>query len=74
MAEHHGAETGVAAKMDYREHDKTYNLFLNLVKFGSVFVVSILLFMMVALLSSAGLIAAILTFLIVNAVGFYAMR
>lgn len=75
MAEHQqGYEINTPAKMDYKEHEKTYGLFLNLVKYGSVFVVSILLAMMVVLLASGGVIAGLLTFLAVNAVGYYAMR
>lgn len=74
MAEQQGYDTGTPAGMDYKEHQKTYGLFLNLVKYGSVFVVSVLMVMMVVLLADGGVIAGLATFLAVNAAGFYAMK
>lgn len=38
------------APMDYAEHEKTYQLFVGLTKWGTVAVVGILLFMAVTLL------------------------
>jgi hypothetical protein len=75
MAEHHGAsELGFADKMDYREHDKTYALFLNLVKFGSIWVAAILIGMLVGLITSAGLFAGIVAFAASGAVATYLMK
>ena len=75
MAEHHtGGELSFADKMDYREHDKTYALFLNLVKFGSIWVVAILIGMLVGLITSAGFFAGILAFLASGLVATYLMK
>ncbi|MCB8838936.1 aa3-type cytochrome c oxidase subunit IV [Aurantimonas sp. VKM B-3413] len=43
-------DTSSAAEMDYPEHEKTYNLFLGLVKWGAIGVVIILVFMALFLL------------------------
>jgi hypothetical protein len=75
MAEHHGGgELGFADKMDYREHDKTYALFLNLVKFGSIWVVAILIGMLVGLITSAGLFAGIIAFAVSGTVATFLMK
>ncbi|ODN68555.1 Bacterial aa3 type cytochrome c oxidase subunit IV [Methylobrevis pamukkalensis] len=42
MAEHGSA-------MDYAEHEKTYNLFIGLVKWGSIHVIAILILMAIFL-------------------------
>jgi hypothetical protein len=75
MADHHGSgELSFADKMDYPEHEKTYGLFLNLVKFGSIWVIAILVGMLVALLTSAGFFSGILAFLAFGAVATFLMK
>lgn len=74
MAEQHGYEIGTAAKMDYREHEKTYGLFLNLIKFGTIWIVAILLGMLVGLMASGGFIGGVGTFLVFGLVASYFMR
>jgi Bacterial aa3 type cytochrome c oxidase subunit IV len=48
MADNHAHETKSA--MDYNEHDKTYALFLAMVKYGSIAVTLILVLMALFLL------------------------
>lgn len=74
MAEEHGYDTSVAGKMDYSEHEKTYRLFIHLVKFGTIWIVAILLGMMVALMTSAGFLAGIATFVLFGAVASYLIK
>jgi hypothetical protein len=75
MAEHHtGGELSFADKMDYSEHDRTYALFLKLVKFGSIWVAAILIGMLVGLITSAGVIAGVLAFLICGSLATYLMK
>lgn len=64
MAEQQGYEIGAGAKMDYREHEKTYGLFLNLIKFGTIWVIAILLGMLVGLMAAGGFIGGVGTFLV----------
>jgi hypothetical protein len=49
MANHHAPSAGHPA-MDYAEHDKTFNLFLGLLKYVSAFVIVLLIFMAIFLL------------------------
>ena len=48
MADHQSSAGHPA--MDYAEHDKTYGLFVDLFKWGTVFCVGIVVFMAVTLL------------------------
>ena len=51
MAEHGGGyEVNTVVPMDYKEHVKTYSLFIQLIKYGMAVVVVILLFMVFFLL------------------------
>ena len=63
-----------AAEMDYPEHDKTYALFLAMFKWGSVFVVAVLVGMLVGLIMGSGVIASLFAFVVVLAVGYFALR
>ena len=75
MADHHGGgELSFADKMDYNEHEKTYSLFLKLVKFGSIWVAAILIGMLVGLITSAGFFAGILAFLVSGTVATFALK
>jgi hypothetical protein len=49
MAEH-AMEVGQATGNDYAEHDRTYRFFLGLVKWGTIFVVIVLILMAIFLL------------------------
>jgi hypothetical protein len=42
MAEHHAVSSDGHPDMDYAEHERTYRLFLGLLKYGSVGVVACL--------------------------------
>ena len=45
MADHAEVQYSTADGNDYREHEATYELFLQLMKWGLILVVAILLFM-----------------------------
>ena len=49
MSNHHDHSAG-HPDMDYAEHDKTYHMFINLAKYGTIFCVLLLVFMAVTLL------------------------
>lgn len=75
MAEHAPSgpvETG--AEMDYAEHDKTYNLFLGMAKYVSLFCAALLIAMAFGFYTSAGFFSATLLFLIICAVGAFILR
>lgn len=75
MADH--APTGpieTGAKMDYREHEKTYAGFLTLTKYGSLFCAALLAAMAFGFFTSAGFFSATLLLIGICAVGWYFLR
>ena len=50
MADHHATQDGGHPAMDYAEHEKTYNLFITLSKWGTIIVIAIMVFMAIVLL------------------------
>jgi len=50
MAEHDAAEIGTADGNDYAEHERTYDFFIGLVKWGTISIVVILALMATFLL------------------------
>ena len=70
----HAHTVTFADKMDYSEHDRTYERFLLLVKFGSIWVVAILIGMLVGLITSAGLFAGIIAFAVSGTVATFLMK
>ncbi|MCP8896095.1 aa3-type cytochrome c oxidase subunit IV [Shinella daejeonensis] len=74
MAEHHGGPAELGAPMDYPEHEKTYNFFINAAKFGTLFCVTILIAMAAAFFTSAGFFSALLLMIILNVLGYFILR
>lgn len=74
MAEHPTGPSQVGAPMDYAEHEKTYDLFIAGAKYGSLVIIALLIFMAVLFFTKAGFIASGIVFLIVCALGGYALR
>lgn len=70
MAETQNYDVDHPAEMDYREHEKTYELFLLVVRWGIVSVVAILAGMAVGLLAGGGAIGGFVTFLIILGIGY----
>ena len=54
MAEHHTGPVETGAPMDYAEHEKTYNLFVNASKYGTMFCVTLLIAMAAGFFTGAG--------------------
>ena len=75
MADHSPSgpvETGAA--MDYAEHEKTYNLFLGMAKYVSLFCVALLVSMAFGFFTPAGFFSSVVLFLIICAVGGFVLR
>ncbi|HEY5817813.1 MAG TPA: aa3-type cytochrome c oxidase subunit IV [Mesorhizobium sp.] len=75
MADHSPSgpvETGAA--MDYAEHEKTYNLFLGMAKYVSLFCVALLVSMAFGFFTTAGFFSSVVLFLIICAVGSFVLR
>ncbi|CAN7227721.1 aa3-type cytochrome c oxidase subunit IV [Pararhizobium sp. LjRoot235] len=74
MAEHHSGPVETGAPMDYSEHEKTYNFFLEAAKFGTLFCVALLIAMAAAFFTSAGFFTALVLFVLLNVAGFVLLR
>jgi len=59
MAEDLEYEPGARGEMDYREHRRTYQGFLWLVKYGTIAVIAILIAMLVGLIAGGGVISSV---------------
>lgn len=74
MAEHHSGPLETGAPMDYSEHEKTYNFFLEATKFGTLFCVALLVAMAAAFFTTAGFFTALVLFILLNVAGFVLLR
>jgi len=73
----HAAPSGpveVGASMDYEEHEKTYNGFLALAKYGSLAVVALMIAMAFAFYTTAGWFSGIILFVLIVALGVFLLR
>lgn len=57
------------AELDFEEHERTYHLFLNLAKYGTLFCVALLTSMAFGFFTPAGFISSLLLFIIIIAIG-----
>ncbi|MCY1666091.1 aa3-type cytochrome c oxidase subunit IV [Rhizobium sp. SL86] len=74
MDNHQTGPVETGAPMDYREHEKTYDMFLAGTKWGTMMVVVLLLAMVGGFYAGGGLLGGLLLFVILNAAGFYLLR
>jgi hypothetical protein len=74
MAEHHTGPVEVGATMDYKEHEHTYNMFIAATKYGSMFIIALLLGMTAGFFAGAGFLGGILVFLILLVAGIFLLR
>lgn len=64
----------LGAEMDYREHEKTYTLFLALAKWVAIICVALLIAMAFGFFTSAGFFSATILFFLICAVSGFALR
>ncbi|MBX3578846.1 MAG: aa3-type cytochrome c oxidase subunit IV [Rhizobiaceae bacterium] len=64
----------LGAAMDYAEHDKTYNLFLGLTKYGSIFCIALLAAMAFGFFTPAGFISSTILFVLICVLGAFLLR
>lgn len=64
----------LGAEMDYVEHEKTYEVFLAVVKYGSLITVAILVAMAFGFFTSAGFFSAAVLFILISVVGAFLLR
>lgn len=75
MAEHtSNGPVELGAEMDYPEHQRTYNIFLNLAKYGGLHVIALVIAMAFGFFTSAGFFSALILFILISAVGIWVLR
>ena len=74
MAEHHSGPVETGAPMDYREHEKTYNLFIAGTKYGAMAIIALLIGMAAGLLGHAGFFGGLLIFIVLLVLGAFVLR
>ena len=74
MSEHHTGPAELGAPMDYREHEKTYSLFINAAKYGTAMLVALMIGMAAGFFTAAGLFGGIVIFLVLSIAGVFLLR
>ncbi|MBB4952483.1 uncharacterized membrane protein YjjP (DUF1212 family) [Agrobacterium vitis] len=74
MSEHHSGPVETGAKMDYSEHEKTYDRFIAATKYGSAILVALMIAMAAGFFSAAGFLGGLAIFIILSAAGVLMMR
>ncbi|MDF1776954.1 MAG: aa3-type cytochrome c oxidase subunit IV [Rhizobiaceae bacterium] len=74
MAEQNTGPVEMGAEMDYPEHEKTYERFLALAKYGTLGCIVIMVGMAIGFFTAAGFIGGTLAAIILFAVGFYLLK
>ncbi|GAA3089382.1 aa3-type cytochrome c oxidase subunit IV [Rhizobium viscosum] len=74
MAEHHTGPVETGAPMDYKEHEKTYNMFIAGTKYGTMLLIALMLAMAAGFFGGAGFLGGILVFLIILVAGIFLLR
>ena len=64
----------LGAEMDYQEHEKTYSVFLGVVKYGSLVTAALLIAMACGFVTAAGFFSATILFILICAVGAFLLR
>ena len=73
MAEHHSGPVEVGAEMDYAEHDKTYNGFVAVAKYGSISLAILMICMAAGFFTKAGFLFSTLLFFVLNLIAFFVL-
>lgn len=64
----------MGAEMDYPEHEKTYSLFLGVVKWGTLATAALLVAMAFGFFTAAGFISSTVLFVLILIVGGFLLR
>lgn len=74
MSEHHSGPVETGASMNYKEHEKTYDLFIAATKYSTVFLVALLIAMAAGILGGAGFFGGLIVLVVLTAAGVFMMR
>ena len=74
MSEHHSGPVETGAKMDYSEHEKTYDSFINATKYGTAILVALMIAMAAGFFTAAGFFGGLIAFIVLSIVGVIMLR
>jgi hypothetical protein len=74
MSEHQSGPVELGAPMDYAEHEKSYNMFIVGAKFGTMFIVALLIAMAAGFFTAAGFLGSVILFLVLSVLGVFLLR
>lgn len=74
MAEHNTGPAETGAPMDYKEHEKTYNLFLSSARIGSAIIAALLIAMAAGFFGHAGFLGGVLIFIVLSIASIILLR
>ncbi len=63
----------IGAEMDYAEHERTYNMFLGMAKYGTLACVALMIAMAFGFFTSAGFISALILFVLICVIGYFVL-
>ena len=72
--DHQSGPVELGAPMDYAEHEKSYNGFVNAAKYTTLVVVALLISMAAGFFTAAGMISSVILFFLLCVVGVYFLR
>ena len=74
MAEHHTGPAETGAPMDYKEHEKIYDLFVASARVGSAIIASLLIAMAAGFFGHAGFLGGIVIFAVLSVASVILLR
>ena len=74
MSEHHSGPVETGASMDYKEHEKTYGLFIAGTKYGTAILVALMIAMAAGFFGGAGLLGGLFIWIVLSVAGVFMMR
>jgi hypothetical protein len=74
MSENQSGPVELGAPMDYAEHEKSYNMFIVGAKFGTMFIVALLIAMAAGFFTAAGFLGSVILFLVLSVLGVFLLR
>lgn len=69
-----GTHDRAVVSMDYQEHERTYETFLWLIKWGVIHIATILVALAIATVGGMGFVAGILVFIVMTGLEYFFLR
>ena len=74
MSEHHSGPAETGAPMDYKEHEKTYDLFIAGTKYGSAIIIALMIAMAAGFFGGAGFLGGTFIWIVLSVAGIFLLR